>query len=185
MPDMRQSVYATHYYPETRADMAAQPTLIWLTDTCIPMLKQKFGLLATAHNYIMGLSTGGRGVAQVCTHTGNLFKAGAALSGDFDQTIETNDPLMYLTYGPYDVQKERWQLTDNPYNALDKMHVPLYLAYGDRDYIVPPAQSQHYYQKLKTILPASQLHVFKNEGHNFHFWNQAADSAWAWMMTIR
>jgi len=182
MPDMHRSVYATHYYPETRADMAAEPTRTWLTDTVIPLLKKQYGMFTTPTNFIAGISTGGRGVALVCSHTGHLFKAGAALSGDFDQTLQPNDALMIYTYGAYATHTQRWKTIDNPLALVDSMHTPLFIAHGADDNIVLVLQSKYYYEKLVKAQPASRLYIVPNRRHNFHLWKNAADSAWQYFM---
>lgn len=41
LPEMLKSTYATHYFPETRNDYRAYPTLTWVIDTLIPELKKK------------------------------------------------------------------------------------------------------------------------------------------------
>ena len=109
LPEMMRSVYASKYYPETSPDMKKQPTLIWLTDTLIPFLQKKYHLFTYKKKLLLGLSTGARGVVRVAEQTGNFFDAGVALSGDYDQTLFTQDRLMEAVYGKYNSYPEIWK----------------------------------------------------------------------------
>ncbi len=53
LPEMLKSTYATHYFPETRNDYRAYPTLTWVIDTLIPELKKKFGIFQAITTFCM------------------------------------------------------------------------------------------------------------------------------------
>ncbi|MCX7987548.1 MAG: prolyl oligopeptidase family serine peptidase [Bacteroidales bacterium] len=174
LPDMKKSVYATRIYPETRPDWLQYHTRSWVTDTLIPYLQSKFQIFLFEHkNYLFGISTGGRGVALIaCFDSLKLFRAGAALSGDFDQTLMLNDNLMKGYYGSYQKFPKRWEGEDNPTKNADKIRIPIYLAHGTDDSIVPYSQSVVFYDQLKKIssLP-HQLHIVSGAKHSYEFWS--------------
>jgi S-formylglutathione hydrolase FrmB len=177
MPEMGKSIYPTQYFNETRKDWLKYPTLTWVTDTMIPYLKNKYSIFKSDKNYLIGLSTGARGVLLIAENTNGLFKKAAALSGDYDQTKMTKDNLMTGVYGEYSKFKNRWQTIDNPVQQLKKLKTELYIGHGMNDNIVPTTQSQELYDSLFKYMP--NLHVaFNNpsqEGHNFKYWNSEVD----------
>jgi len=102
MPEMGRSVYSSAFFPETKVDLKQYPRRQWLTDSVFSYLqKQHDLLLLEQNNYLLGLSTGGRGVALVALDKPELFSAAAALSGDFDQTKMSSDKLMTNYYGTF------------------------------------------------------------------------------------
>ncbi len=173
LPDMQKSIYQSDFYAETRLDWKKYKTNNWVTDTLIIYLQEKFELLRTNQkNYLFGISTGGRGTAIIAIKTGTLFKAAASLSGDFDQTIDTNDNLIKGYYGEYKDYRERWEMVDNPYYNADKIKISFYLAHGMKDRVVPYVQTERFYNKLKKI-DANTKHVLRIDsigGHDFNFW---------------
>ena len=178
LPEMHKSVYAEHYFPETRQDWRNEPTLLWITDTLIPYLQDKYNIFTSTQNYVIGLSTGARGVVLCCIKTGHLFKAGAALSGDYDQTTMQNDNLMRGFYGPYAQFANRWKNCDNPTTMIDKLLVPIYFGHGMNDKVVPPEQTTTFYQKLVKRYPhgGHKLHCATNAGHDFQYWDSEVDA---------
>ncbi|NJK84110.1 MAG: alpha/beta hydrolase, partial [Saprospiraceae bacterium] len=121
LPEMARSVYAAEYYLETRTDWLRYPNKIWCTDSLVPALQQRYGiLLPEQKNFVLGLSTGGRGAALLSLALPELFTAAAALSGDFDQTKMPADNLMRGYYGEYSKFPERWKGVDNPVYQADK-----------------------------------------------------------------
>jgi S-formylglutathione hydrolase FrmB len=173
MPEMGKSIYARQWYPETRNDWKKFPTGIWLTDTLLPLLNTKHNILKPGgNNFILGLSTGGRGVALTVINTKGIFKAAAALSGDYDQTDMTADNLVKGYYGPYDKFPERWKQTDNPVTLAGKFSIPVYLGHGADDKMIPPAQTQLFYDALKKAHPALEivLNIQKGSGHDYTYW---------------
>ena len=179
MPEMAKSVYAPKNYNETRIEWRKNPTRTWLIDTLIPFLQNNFNILLKGeNNFIYGISTGARGVALVTLHTDDLFIAGAALSGDYDQTLMKSDNLMKGFYGSYEKFKERWEGDENPLLSAKKIKVPLYLGHGEKDLVVPVNQSKQFYKKLKEINPdtKSELSISKASGHNYTFWDSQTEA---------
>ncbi|MGC8824084.1 MAG: prolyl oligopeptidase family serine peptidase [Bacteroidales bacterium] len=179
MPDMQKSVYSSTIYPETRSDWLKNHTRGWITDSLIPFLQRNLKIfLPEQKNYLMGISTGGRGVALLaCYDNANLFRAGAALSGDFDQTLMPDDNLMKGYYGSYQQYPQRWEEEDNPARNACRIRIPLFLAHGTEDKVVPATQTEVFYRALKkcSALP-HQLHLVSGGRHDYSFWaSQYAD----------
>ena len=178
LPEMLKSVYSSALFPETRTDWRHYPTLHWITDTLIPFCRKQFQIFnERGKNFLYGISTGARGVVLVAENTGSLFLAGAALSGDYDQTTMQADRLMTGTYGPYDHFKDRWEGPDNPSLHSNRLKIPLYLAHGKRDAVVPCQQSIDFSRKITTEEPGMGhiLHLCDTCGHNYAFWNSQTD----------
>lgn len=179
LPDMLKSVYSSAIFPETRIDWRHYPTLHWITDSLIPFCQKKYKLFTPgAVNFLFGVSTGGRGVALIAENTGTLFLAGAALSGDYDQTTMPGDRLMTGYYGPYSQFKERWEGPDNPALHSDKLKIPLYLAHGQMDPVVPCQQTLAFSKKIMDANPAlgHLLQLCDTCGHNYGFWNSQTEA---------
>ncbi len=177
LPEMGKSIYATQYFPESRKEWRKYPTLSWVTDTMIPYLQKKYGVFTGEQNYLVGLSTGARGVILIAIKTGALFKAGAALSGDYDQTKMPNDNLMTAIYGPYKTFSARWHTMDNPTEQIDQLNIPIYFGHGLNDKIVPCAQTKNFYDLLRQKKPDLKF-VFSNpnHGHDFKYWGSEVDN---------
>jgi S-formylglutathione hydrolase FrmB len=174
MPDMQKSIYHSSKFKETRTDWLKYHTIQWITDTLIPLLQHKYSLLKEGlPNYLFGISTGGRGVAVMAMHIGVLFKAGAALSGDYDPTLCVNDNLMKGYLGDYKDFPDRWEGIDNPVRNAEKITIPLYLAHGKDDKIVSPDQTLTFYNHLQKIHSSTEyrLNIVENAGHDYVFWN--------------
>ncbi|MCX6244713.1 MAG: prolyl oligopeptidase family serine peptidase [Bacteroidetes bacterium] len=174
LPEMLKSVYSSELYKETRADWRRYPTLRWITDTLIPYCRLHFGLFNRGDkNFLYGISTGARGVALVAENTGDLFMAGAALSGDYDQTAMPDDKLMTGYYGPYQQFSDRWEGKDNPFLHSDRLKIPLFLAHGKKDAVVPCSQTTAFYNKIAAENPVRGqiLQLSDTCGHNYAFWN--------------
>jgi pimeloyl-ACP methyl ester carboxylesterase len=174
LPEMLKSVYSSAFFPETRADWRRYPTLRWITDTLIPFCRSRFHIfIAGERNFLYGISTGARGVALVAENTDSLFLAGAALSGDYDQTRMPSDRLMTGYFGLYDQFKNRWEGADNPSLHTDKLKIPLYLAHGMRDAVVPCEQTIDFSGKIISEDPGKghRLQLCDTCGHNYAFWN--------------
>lgn len=166
--EMGKSIYASQVLPTTRRDWAGYPTLRTLLDTVFPALIQD-GYFWPGRTYVMGLSTGGRGVVLLLAHTDTLFRAGAALSGDFDPHHNPKDPLLVGWYGPYG---PLWDSLDNPLRLALQIRSPLYLAHGKRDRIVPAHHSATLYKVLQAKRP-DLLCLYEEDpagGHDFTFW---------------
>ncbi|MCB1138012.1 MAG: prolyl oligopeptidase family serine peptidase [Leptospiraceae bacterium] len=192
LPQMNTSIYASAYFPETRMKWNPTPGLQYINEKLIPGLREKYGFfLPGKQNYILGLSTGGRGVALIALSNPELFKAGASFSGDFDQSVMPTDKLMAAVYGPFEKFSRRWRETDNPVHAASKLQTPLYLSHGTADHIVPPDQTQRFYDAIQKSRSengqqaasnqdqAVELKMVPGAGHDFSFWNQQLGPAFA------
>jgi len=177
LPEMGESVYSSRYFLETRSDLKKFPTLLWVTDTLIPLLQKKYNIFSKNKNFILGLSTGARGALLIALKTNALFKAGAALSGDYDQTKIPNDNLMTLFYGSYKNFSERWITVDNPVSQVANLKTAFYLGHGKNDKIVPFSQTQILYDAIRKTKPDLKcaLHL-TNDGHNFKYWRSETDT---------
>ncbi len=178
-PEMGKSVYASQRYPETRKDWIKYPQLKWVTDTLIPYLQKKAEIFKpNQNNYLFGISTGGRGVALIIEHTGTLFRAGAALSGDYDQTKIPWDNLMRGFYGNYEAFKSRWEGEDNALLNAQKVVIPIYLGHGQADKTVPAEQTRLFYDELRKEngkLPFV-LHLADHQAHNYNYWDSETEN---------
>ncbi|MDH4199767.1 MAG: prolyl oligopeptidase family serine peptidase, partial [Spirochaetia bacterium] len=147
----------------------------WIQKVFFPQM-QKRGIFGDKdRNLILGLSTGGRGVALLSLQNPGTFKAGASLSGDYDQIRMTHDNLMKALYGDYERFSRRWQSLDNPETEAQKNRwkMPIYIGHGKKDKVVPFEQSRLFYETLKQKNPGIQV-IFsqpENAGHDFPFWN--------------
>ncbi|MCC6623994.1 MAG: prolyl oligopeptidase family serine peptidase [Deltaproteobacteria bacterium] len=170
---MDKSVYAGEVYPQTRHDMAVQKTRTWVVGRLLPALQERYGVLRPGEdNFLYGMSTGGRGVALLALHAPEIFRGGAALSGDFDMLLETKDPLLLLHYGSHRRFPERWSGEDNPALHAARIRIPLYLASGTADKIVPAEQSIQFHRRMREAHPDMDLHLelVDGAGHDFGFW---------------
>ncbi|MBS3915970.1 MAG: alpha/beta hydrolase [Bacteroidetes bacterium] len=194
-PQMKRSIYASQYYTETRADLKLNPTLTWL-DSALDLLQQKHGLFS-GRNYVLGLSTGGRGVALICEKKPGFFTAAAALSGDFDQYVLPNDRLSTLVYGPFAQFSGRWRTIDNPVFLIQNMKTPIYMGHSIPDKIVPYTQTVEFYDSLVHrypggFIPKSKrsaisvvskypdiyMHLDSALGHQFQYWRSELPAVW-------
>lgn len=173
LPEMGKSVYSERFFPETRSDWKVFPNRAWLIEQMIPFLQDSLGVLSPAQsNYILGLSTGGRGVALLLLARPTLWKAGAALSGDFDQTQMPQDRLMIGYYGPMAQFPERWQGADNPTRQAHLFKTPIYLGHGRQDKVVPVSQTEIFYQALKKAQPGLRVKLHLTDAqHDYAYWN--------------
>jgi len=173
MPEMKKTLYESSYYPETKMKWNALPGLVFLKDHFFPHLQSRGILQKGQKNFLLGLSTGGRGVALIALDNPGLFTAGASFSGDFSQDLMPKDRLMQLVYGPYESFSERWKGKDNPAHRALEWTMPLYLSHGLLDRIVPESQSSIFYEALKKA-GKENLVIYKavsGKGHDYAFWN--------------
>ena len=188
-PEMNTSCYESSWFPETRLKWSAMPGGKWIQDILIPYMRKNHGIFAeNSYNCLLGLSTGGRGVALVSLQNPGVFKAGAALSGDFDQTAMPNDNLMTALYGNISNFRERWRTTDNPFEAAKegKWKMPIYIGHGKKDTIIPFSQSVGFYKLLAEKYPGIKT-VFhaSASGHDFAYWNSELPPVFDFFEDIR
>ena len=173
-PEMGKSIYLLNTFPETRQDWMHYPTLRFITDTLIPYCQNNFSILKSGDkNFLFGISTGGRGVAQIAMNTGSLFVAGAALSGDFNQLLQKDDKLMMGYLGTFDNYPSRWSGKDNPSENAAQLQIPLFLGHGKADKIVPVVQTTTFFDRITFVNPGLKhiLHIDETGGHNYDYWN--------------
>lgn len=176
LPQMNTSIYASSYFPETRMKWHSQPGLKFINERFLPEMRKRHGLfLAGKQNYLLGLSTGGRGVALIALSNPGLFLAGASFSGDFDQSVMPSDKLMAAVYGPFERFSGRWRTIDNPVNSAAEWNMPIYLSHGTADGIVPPDQTRRFHDAIARARGKEvdvQLNMLKGAAHDFSFWNE-------------
>jgi S-formylglutathione hydrolase FrmB len=180
MPDMLKSIYASQLYPETRKDWLQYPTLHWITDTLIPIIQSKYKLLMSKqNNYLFGISTGARGVAMLAIYTNSIFIAGAGFSGDYNQLEMKDDNLVRGYYGSFEQFPERWTEKDNLQKNADKLKIPLFLAHGKADKVVPYTQTLEFYNSISRLNPGLNHKIYLNDtaGHNYAFWQSGYKNA--------
>jgi len=175
MPNMGKSIYHTKVYNETRKDWKNFPTRVKLTDTIIPYMQNKLGLLKYGdNNYIYGISTGARGAMLIAIYKIDLFRGIACLSGDYNQTTMKNDNLMKGYYGDYNIYKNRWTSEDNPYYNADKIECYVYMSHGKRDKVVNYLQTKEMGNRLLKLKSKDYvyLNLDENGEHDYSFWDR-------------
>ena len=173
MPETGKSIYHSSVYPETRKDWLQYPSGRWMWDSLIPIFQTQFCLFEKGkHNFVAGISTGGRGAALACLKLPDVFSAGASLSGDFEQRKTPEDNLMVGYYGPIHAFPERWSGEDNPNASWKKWKTPFLIAHGKADTVVPFSQSEIFYHTLVDSLHSSEIQFFpvENGGHDYANW---------------
>jgi len=178
LPEMGKSIYQEKNFPETRADWNQYPTRKWVIDSLIPFLQNKFGLFKEKErNFIVGLSTGARGVALIALDLPKLFKGVAALSGDYNQLLLQHDNLITGYYGPYHKFKDRWKKIDNPLSRIKEFNLPIYLGHGTSDKVVPPEQTKIFYDALTKSHPQLKVKLhMPDAGHDYNYWSSEVDN---------
>ena len=188
MPEMGKSVYSGKYYKETLKEWRVFPKRGWLTDTVFKELQEKYGImLANQKNYIIGLSTGGRGVALIALDKPELFAACATLSGDYDQAQMPTDRVMAGFYGSFATQTKRWQNEDNVLARIAEWKTPIYIGHGKKDAVVPPEQSKLLYDAIKknhTNLKI-KLNMPANNAHDYKYWDSEVDNMLGFFQEVK
>ena len=215
--EMGKSVYMDSLYPQMRADYRLHPTRTWLWDSVLkPLQKRTYftdqgipedptktvngrvlykSMRLPIPCFVMGLSTGARGALLLALEHPEAFVGCAGLSGDYNPLLMKNDNLMINCLGKYDDVPWRWRGTNNIEMRVDFFKVPMYLAHGSDDRVVPMKQTEslllaierseackaraafpkvytavtHHYLNEKII----QSEIVVGAGHDYIFWNQA------------
>jgi len=179
MPEMGKSNYMSHIYPELRADWKKEPQKAWLTDSVFSVLQKKYCLLLpTQKNYMIGLSTGARGVAVVALEYPTLFTAAAALSGDYDQSKIPQDRVHIGYTGTYQKFPKRWAEEENIVFQIAKWKTPIYLGHGMLDNVCPASQTKLFYDALTKHHPNLKvtLSMPTNHTHDYKYWDWEVDN---------
>lgn len=186
-PEMGKTNYESDYYPETKLKWSTTPGGKWVREFLIPILQQNGILLKGGKNFVMGLSTGGRGAAILGYTKPDIFNAAASISGDFDQATMPKDRLMTGSYGPYEENKERWETVDNVYRSAKDWKIPVYLGHGQADKISPFIQTKNFYLKLKELHPNLKI-IFndpKDAEHDYKYWDSEVDPIFQFFSGIK
>jgi predicted esterase len=159
-------------------DWRSYPSRKWLTDSLVPFLQKNYSLLLeNENNFIVGLSTGARGVALVVLDLPKLFKGAAALSGDYNQSDIPNDKISTGFYGPYKKFKKRWDCIDNAVFRIREFGIPFYLGHGKSDKVVPPQQTKLFYDSLVKTHPGLKVKLnMPKAGHDYNYWGSEVDN---------
>ncbi len=185
MPDMGKSIYHKENYPETRADWRKYPTRTWLMDTMIQGLQNEFNLFAeNGPNFVMGLSTGGRGAFILAQENPNIFRAGASLSGDYDQSAFPEDNLYRGFFG---TDSTRWHDDENPVSFADAWSVPMYIGHGEADKIVPVKHAerlQEVFSENTSDLSGWKFSYVSDAGHNYNYWSSCTEEVYEFLREI-
>lgn len=170
MPDMGKSIYHEKTYEATREDWHKFPTRKWLLETVCAQLKSDFNLFdPSQNNYVMGLSTGGRGALLIAEEHPEIFVAGASLSGDYDQSAFPDDNLYRGYFG---TDSSQWNPSENPIASIANWKVPMFIGHGSEDAIVAPEHMFH----LRDLVKAQprEMHftfsLTNGAGHDYTYW---------------
>ncbi|MDX2361429.1 MAG: alpha/beta hydrolase-fold protein [Crocinitomicaceae bacterium] len=176
-PDMGKSIYSLRTYPETREDWLKYPTRPWLTEKVFKILQSEFNVLMEGeNNYVLGLSTGGRGAYFLAKDHPEVFTAAACLSGDYDMTMAPNDNLYRGFFGEYKEHQDRWGGEENPLRSNSDLKVPVYFGHGGEDKIVPVKHSSGFAEILKmSYATTPEFRLNPDAGHDYAFWNSEVD----------
>ena len=185
-PEMGRTLYESEYFPETRLRWTETPGLNWIVEILVVKMQERGYLLEGQNNYLLGLSTGARGVALIALTSPALFQAAAAFSGDYDQTEMTGEQINVAVYGPYVRFPERWRRVDNPQTLVPLWRTPIFLAHGHSDGVVPISQTLRFYEALKAAHPDLDLQLeTPHAGHDYVFWGNMLDPAFAFLAAHR
>lgn len=187
MPEMGKSTYQSQNYPETRKDWLQYPTRKWFTGSLIPYLQKEYQILMeNENNFLVGLSTGARGVLLLTLDLPSLFRGAAALSGDYDQTLIPHDGVMNGFYGPFKQFPDRWKYHDNVIYLMKFYQTPLYIGHGKLDKIIPYQQSEILFQHIKKIAPDLNViyHLDEKAKHDYTYWDSEVNAILAFFKSL-
>lgn len=179
MPEMGKSNYMSKLYPQTRPDWRKEPQKHWLTDSLFSFLQSKYCLLLpTQKNFVVGLSTGARGVAVVALAKPELFTAAAALSGDYEQTQIPQDRVHIGYMGSYRQFPKRWAEDENIIFQIKNWKTPIYIGHGKLDKVCPYQQSQIFYEAIRRHHPnlRVKLHLPAQYAHDYRYWDYEVEN---------
>ena len=184
--EVKKSVYLKENLPQTTELLKKYPTRTWIIDSVYKNLL-KSGILSSKNkNYVLGLSTGGRGAAILLLENPQIFSGAACLSGDFDPTLQKNDNLMINALGPYEKYPVNWKGDKNISNRVKEFQRPLYIAHGKKDLIVPVKQSMLLVERIRKENPNLILkyNFSENAKHDYNFWNSEVDNVLAFFRNL-
>lgn len=184
--EVKKSVYLKEHLPQTSELLKTYPTRTWMIDSVYKPLLQSGILSSKNKNYVLGLSTGGRGAAILLLENPQIFSGAACLSGDFDPTLQKNDNLMMSALGPYEKYPLYWKGDNNITNRVKEFQRPLYIAHGKKDRIVPVKQSMVLVERIRKENPNLTLKINfpENAKHDYIFWNAEVDNVLAFFRNV-
>jgi putative tributyrin esterase len=179
LPEMGKTLYETDYFPETQMKWHRLPGSVFVKEKLIADLQARYLILRPGQkNLLLGLSTGGRGVAMLALENPGLFTAGAAFSGDFAQEKMKLERINIAVYGPFN--EKRWMGRDNPNARVPEWKMPIYLSHGLSDDVVPPQQTQVFADAIRArSADLVDFHLKAGFGHDYRFWDAELDAAFA------
>ncbi|PKL38544.1 MAG: hypothetical protein CVV44_11730 [Spirochaetae bacterium HGW-Spirochaetae-1] len=173
-PNMGATLYESAFYPETKVKWGAMPGGEYVSEVLVNFLRNTFALATNKKlTGIMGNSTGARGALLMASKHPDIFGAAAGFSGDYDPLSMTRDRLTASVYGDYKEFKDRWENDDNIMKlAVNLEDIPVFLAHGAKDYIVPKEQSMLLAMKLKQLQKQKGKYsvVYKEVHYGVHDW---------------
>lgn len=147
-----------------------------IADTVLWAVKQ--GILDPNRIAIMGASYGGYSALFAAAKTPELYRCAVSVAGvtDWPALVERKkDPEHQITFAYW--EKRIGKLDEptvvqrlaavSPVNFAGEIRLPLLLAHGERDTIVPPAQSRRLASQLKKLGRAPETMYFSLTGHSF------------------
>jgi pimeloyl-ACP methyl ester carboxylesterase len=185
MPEMHKSTYTKKYFSETRNDMVESPLLTWLTDTLLTEMQQRFGIFVVGGpNYVCGLSSGARGAVLTAMEKPDVFKKGAAWSGDYDNSLLGSDKVMINFYGPQKKFMQRWQTEANPAANTKMLKTPFLFIHGTNDQVVLSSHSSKFHALLRKETPEikHELILVAGKGHTYPFWSSQVDTTLSYFL---
>lgn len=178
IPDVKNTGYASQNFPETGKTQKDELKREWFTKTLIEGLQKDYGILTKQdNNFILGLSTGARGVGLIVMDKPGMFDACAVLSGDYDQLVFA-DAFMTQIYGNKAQNAQRWKSVDNIITRINSWKTPVYIGHGANDPQTPKAQSQTLFASIKKSNPkvGIKLNIASGQGHTKEYWDSEIDN---------
>lgn len=172
MPEVHKTIYTNEIYAETRMDWKQEVTRDWMNSVFLPKIYEQFNI--DKHPvFVAGVSTGGRGALFLAMENQELFKAGASISGDFDQNSFSNDNLYRGFFGSNSEFPERYKGIENPLTQLIGLKLPYYFGHAMDDAIVTVRHTQRVEEYLHTLNNNSkcEFHYSKSGEHRYSYWN--------------
>lgn len=172
MPNMMRSIYSDSIYGETRSDWGKEKTSTWLYDTLIPQIQARYNVLKRDQlNFVIGISTGGRGAMKTLIAEKELFSGGVSISGDFDIINYKQDNLNRGYFGSPETYNARWLREDIQMRAYE-LNAEVLLIHAKDDAVVTAFQSIQFAKTLEAFGKDHKLIVDSIGGHDYNFWNK-------------
>ena len=171
-PHLGTTVYERAYYPETRKKFkwGKIPGGCWVGEVVLPYIRKNYNVHQTrSKTGIFGLSTGGRGAALLPVYYPE-FKAFAALSGDYDITLQPKERTCSYIYGPYAEFPHRWKRDNSKFMLTKLKNISAFLVHGKLDRICPVTQTRLFYREMKRKGYDVEYHE-PALGHNWKVWD--------------